>query len=488
VTGRVERVCPDAPVPVVDVTCARDRPGGAGLAALLASRPGVEVVLATGLGRGPTGARLRELLTGAVELRDVRPGTPTVCKTRVRARGQSLLRLDDHGVLLGDAAPTALDAEAPVVDVDLLRRLLRGCDGVLVSDYGGPLTRDPAVRSEIAAQTHAVPVVWDPHPRGCEPVAGVAVCTPNRAEAEHFTSVGNVLGAGLADRARTLQRRWRVGAVCVTDGARGALTALDDGRLLSTPARRLPDTTDTCGAGDRFASGLAVRLAGGVPPATAIPGAQRDVGEWLAHGGVASLPDPVQPGGRLDPGHPATTGGPPAAAPTSGTGGVSADELVERVRARGGTIVATGGCFDVLHAGHLRLLERARELGDCLVVLLNSDASVRRLKGAPRPVHTAADRARLLEGLACVDAVAVFEDDDPTAMLAHLRPDVWVKGGDYREDDLPEARTVRALGGRITLVPYVDGHSTTKILQHLNTPVRGPHPLKENAHDIDRPA
>ena len=125
------------------------------------------------------------------------------------------------------------------------------------------------------------------------------------------------------------------------------------------------------------------------------------------------------------------------------------------------------GCFDLVHVGHVRYLEAAKREGDVLVVAINSDESVRRLKGPTRPVHTAADRGRLLAGLACVDAVEVFEDDDPTATLARLRPDVWVKGDDYRDRDLPEARTVRALGGRIALVPYLDGHSSTRILQHL---------------------
>jgi rfaE bifunctional protein nucleotidyltransferase chain/domain len=142
----------------------------------------------------------------------------------------------------------------------------------------------------------------------------------------------------------------------------------------------------------------------------------------------------------------------------------SADEVVADVRARGGNVVATGGCFDVLHAGHLAMLQAARALGDALVVLVNSDASVRRLKGAGRPVHTAADRARLLEALSCVDAVAVFEDDDPVATLARLQPDVWVKGGDYTVDALPEAAVIEAYGGRVVLVPYVEGHSTTRIV------------------------
>lgn len=455
VTGRVERVCPDAPVPVVDVTDVRERPGGAGLAALLADRPGVEVALATGISRGSMGHRLRELLRGRVELHDVRPGTATVCKTRVRSSGQSLLRLDDTGQVLGDETRAAARAE-PQVDHEQLRALLGRCDAVLVSDYGGPLTRDARVRSTLAAFVVDVPVVWDPHPRGGDPVAGAALCTPNRAEARHFlTAAGppesDQSAADLAEQAVALQRRWRARAVCITDGERGAVTALDDGELAVSRAMPCPDGADTCGAGDRFSAGVALALGRGSGTVSAIVEAHADAGRWLTDGGVGGLA--LGAVNDHDVGR--------------GLGGVSADEVVERVRARGGTVVATGGCFDVLHAGHLALLQQARALGDCLVVLLNSDASVRRLKGAARPVHTAADRGRLLEGLACVDAVVVFEDDDPTATLARLRPDVWVKGGDYRDQDLPEARTVRALGGRIVLVPYVDGHSTTRILQRL---------------------
>jgi rfaE bifunctional protein nucleotidyltransferase chain/domain/rfaE bifunctional protein kinase chain/domain len=468
VTGRVERVCPDAPVPVVDVAGVRERPGGAGLAAVLAVRPGVEVTLATGIARGPVGDRVRELLR-AVELHDVRPGTPTVRKTRVRARGQSLLRLDDSGQVLADG--TAALAPEPEVDGRLLHALLGRCDAVLVSDYGGPLTRDPQVRSALAACVADVPVVWDPHPRGDDPVAGVALCTPNRAEAQHFVTAARQRGAdlteaGLDEQAVALQRYWRARAVCVTDGERGAVTAADDGELAVSPAMPCPDGVDTCGAGDRFAAAVALALGRGARPFPAVAEAHADVGRWLTDGGVGAL-DVGAGRPRLATGHAGRFAVARAAVPTSDVGDATADEVVERVRARGGTVVATGGCFDVLHPGHLALLQRARALGDCLVVLLNSDESVRRLKGPTRPVHTAADRGRLLAGLACVDAVEVFEDDDPTATLARLRPDVWVKGDDYRDRDLPEARTVRALGGRIALVPYLDGHSSTRILQHL---------------------
>jgi rfaE bifunctional protein nucleotidyltransferase chain/domain len=131
--------------------------------------------------------------------------------------------------------------------------------------------------------------------------------------------------------------------------------------------------------------------------------------------------------------------------------------------------VATGGCFDLVHAGHVATLESARALGDRLVVLVNSDASVRRLKGPGRPVVPAADRVRVLEALDCVDAAVVFDDDDPCGALESLRPDVWVKGGDYAVDDLPEAKVVAAHGGRTVVVPYLAGRSTTSILERVES-------------------
>jgi rfaE bifunctional protein nucleotidyltransferase chain/domain len=140
-------------------------------------------------------------------------------------------------------------------------------------------------------------------------------------------------------------------------------------------------------------------------------------------------------------------------------------DVVAQVRSRGGIVVATGGCFDILHAGHIACLEAARTMGDALVVLLNSDASVRRLKGPGRPVISAAERAGVLLALRCVDAVEIFDEDDPRAALDRLRPDVWVKGGDYAGAPIPEAELVEGWGGRVALVPYLDGHSTTSILR-----------------------
>jgi rfaE bifunctional protein nucleotidyltransferase chain/domain len=140
------------------------------------------------------------------------------------------------------------------------------------------------------------------------------------------------------------------------------------------------------------------------------------------------------------------------------------DQVRDRLRRRGGTLVATGGCFDLLHTGHVRLLRQARELGDALVVLLNSDGSVRALKGPRRPVMAVEDRARVLSALGCVDAVVIFDDLSPDRVLDRLRPDVWVKGGDYAEADLPEADVVRRHGGEIVLLPTVAGYSSSNLI------------------------
>jgi D-beta-D-heptose 7-phosphate kinase/D-beta-D-heptose 1-phosphate adenosyltransferase len=429
--GRAERLAPDAPVPVVDALEPHDRAGGAGLAATIAAAAGHAVTLVCALGDDVAGARVRALLESAcVSVCDLGLPGATPEKVRVRAGGRALVRLDSGG-----------DARACGPLNEAARAALRGADAVLVSDYGRGVAAEPTVRAALAS-LGATPIVWDPHPNGPDPVPGCALVTPNAAEAA--AAWPGDAGAGLArheERARALRRRWQAVHVCVTLGSRGALLVHADGPALAVPAPNV-GAGDPCGAGDCFAATAAGRLAAGALPSEAVRAAVAAASAFVAAGGAA-----VWPARREQPAD------------------SDAFALATRVRGEGGTVVATGGCFDLLHAGHVCALEAARALGDCLIVCLNSDDSVRRLKGADRPVVPETDRAAVLAALRCVDAVAVFEEDDPRAVLRELRPHVWAKGGDYAVSDLPEAETLAEWGGRAVVVPYVAGRSTSRLIE-----------------------
>ncbi len=431
VDGTSDRLCPDAPVPVVDLTREWRRPGGAGLAALLAARSTAEVVLVTPLGGDQAGRTLSGLLEREVRVVPMPLCGTTVTKTRVRAAGQSLVRLDSGD---GRAEHSPLTAD--------VREALRSAGAILVADYGRGVTGHPEVRELLAELARTIPVVWDPHPRGAEPVAGIRLATPNLAEAEQLTEAG----ADAEELAKQVHSLWRADAVCVTTGSRGAV--LTEGGSCTT--FRPPSgvvAKDTCGAGDRFASAVTAALLDGASTADAVATGVETAARFVATGGAATL-STVDNEPRPDTAH----------------HGASAFDVAARVRARGGRLVATGGCFDLLHPGHASLLRQARALGDALVVCLNSDASVRGLKGPGRPIVTARDRARLLTELTSVDAVVVFDEPDPAAVLDRLRPDVWVKGGDYADTELPESAVVRGHGGEIVLIPTIRGYSTSRLV------------------------
>jgi D-beta-D-heptose 7-phosphate kinase / D-beta-D-heptose 1-phosphate adenosyltransferase len=404
--GIAERLCPEAPVPVVEDVSSRARPGGAGLAALLAASDGHDIVLVTALARDAAGRELEALLAEArVRVVDLGLHGPTQQKVRVRADGRLLVRVDQGGrrlAPLGDAGREVADA-------------LAGADAVLVADYG----RGVADAARRLVPAVAAPVVWDPHPRGGVPSTGATLATPNRAEAGVEPH-----GDGAAARAGELRRLWQADAVAITLGARGAVV-VDGNRQREVTAPRIKGG-DPCGAGDRFAVAATAALAAGADAVEAVDVAVHSASRFVADGGAGSL-----------------------------------------ARPRGRTVVATGGCFDLLHAGHVATIAAARALGDHLVVLVNSDDSVRRLKGADRPIQPQEDRIAVLRALAAVDEVVVFEEDTPIATLERLRPDVFVKGGDYAREDLPETAILESWGGRVEIVPYVHGRSTTRLIEEL---------------------
>jgi D-beta-D-heptose 7-phosphate kinase / D-beta-D-heptose 1-phosphate adenosyltransferase len=469
VLGTVERLSPDAPVPVVDQQTVRSRPGGAGLAAVLAAADATAVTLVTALGDDAAAMELRALLAArGIDVVALGLDGATPEKVRIGPPGRPLLRLDRGG---GVAAAGAIGEPDAAV-----RAAIGWADAVLVADYGRGVAAAPALRTLLAGA--AAPVVWDPHPRGADPVPGAALVTPNLAEARRLEPGpdGDAIPA-LAQRARALAARWRARAVCVTCGAHGAVLVDGDGPPVAVPAEDAPGG-DPCGAGDRFAARAAAALAHGAGTADAVVEAVRAASRFVAAGGAASIgapadarPDAAAAGPRTDgsrepaPGAPGADGGVAAPDPD---GARHALAVAERVRDRGGTVVATGGCFDLLHPGHIRTLQAARGLGDCLVVCVNSDASVRRLKGPGRPIVAAHDRAAVLRALACVDAVLVFDEDTPAAALGRLRPAVWAKGGDYADRDLPEAAALASWGGEVVLLPYVSGKSTTRIIEEAS--------------------
>jgi D-beta-D-heptose 7-phosphate kinase/D-beta-D-heptose 1-phosphate adenosyltransferase len=452
VEGDVRRLAPDAPVPVLDHDHTSVRPGGAGLAAALMAAGGHEVRLVTALARDAAGGELASALAErGVEVVDVGLGGATPEKIRVRTQGRALLRLDRGGDA-GTIGPASGAARAAV----------EWADAVLVADYGRGVAAEDGLRTALTrAAARDVPVVWDPHPRGPAPVHGTTLVTPNDAEASGFAADvgGNGPHAAIA-RAEALRDRWRARWVCVTRGAEGAVVVGEAGAPLAVPAEAVL-AGDPCGAGDRFASRAAELLAAGAPVPEAVRAAVAAASAFVAAGGAAAA-------GWW----PAATGG---ATPASGLGGAERDappaapqaaaDVIARVRAHGGTVVATGGCFDLLHPGHVHTLQAARALGDCLVVCLNSDASVRRLKGPRRPVVEQGDRAAVLAALGCVDAVEIFDQDTPVQVLQRLRPDLWVKGGDYAAADLPEAPVLASWGGRVIVLPFVEGRSTTRLIQ-----------------------
>lgn len=433
--GHATRLCPDAPAPVVDVAQRQERAGGAGLVARLLAEDGHHVVLVTALADDHAAQRLRGLLDG-VQVSAGALGGPTPVRMRVTADGQRIARVDEGC----ESRPF------PLVDQSMIDTL-EHVDAIIVADRGRRVADAPTLRAALASAARRVPVVWDPHPRGARPTSHAAAVTPNLPELLALSGRPVSDLRAVASAAGRLRQRWAAGAVVVTLAERGALLCgLETDVHIAAPIAGLR-IDDSSGAGGRFVASLATGLAEGQEIQSAVEAAVSASVSFLGRGGVCSL-DTVRP--VLAP------------APDVGEaepGESAAFALARRVQALGGRVVAVGGSFDVLHAGHLRLFEAARDLGDCLVVCLDSDESIRRIKGGARPLMSQADRVELLLALSCVDAVEVFSEDTPESLLRELRPDIWATGPE--DERAPEPGLLRRWGGEIVRVPLEPGRSTT---------------------------
>jgi D-beta-D-heptose 7-phosphate kinase/D-beta-D-heptose 1-phosphate adenosyltransferase len=451
--GHSERLCPEGPVPGVDVDARRDIPGGGANTAVNAAALGARVTFLSVVGADDEADRLARSLAalgvpddGLVRADDRR----TLVKQRVLAGGQILLRLDA-------GSRDGLDPAGEARLRERLRAAWREVDAVIVSDYGyGVLTE--GVLDEIAALQAAHERVLVADAKDLRRLARVrpTAVKPNYAEAARLLGLTNGHGDG-----RVEQIAGHEAELLQTTGARVAAVTLDSAGALvfetgqpayRTYARPTSDANAT-GAGDTFVSALALALAAGAPTHACADLAQGAATLVVARDGTT-----------------ACTAAELRVHFASQQKLLTYDDLAvvaDCLHRAGKRLVFTNGCFDILHRGHITCLSRAKALGDVLIVGLNADASVRRLKGVTRPINRAADRAQVLAALSCVDHIVEFAEDTPVRLIELARPDVYVKGGDYSLDNLPEAPLVTSLGGEVWFLPYLDDFSTTGILARI---------------------
>lgn len=445
--GPALRVSPEAPVPVVRIVDAEERPGGAGNVAVNLASLGAQTTLVGVTGSDQAGTRLEELLgehgIRCHFARDAR--APTITKLRVLSRNQQLIRLDfeEHPNRDVDAAVSTRFAET-----------VAGCGAVILSDYAKGALRQ-AEELVAGARAAGVPVFIDPKGRDFQRYRGADVLTPNQGEFEAV--VGECVGdEELVERAANLCRELELGAVLITRSERGMTLVRAGGSSvhLSAQAREVYDVT---GAGDTVIALLAGGVAAGATLEDAAALANLGAGLVVRKLGVATV----------------TRGELRLALHQRGVGGrgmlgrEQVCELAREAQARGERVVMTNGCFDILHAGHVAYLEEAKALGDRLLVAVNDDASVTRLKGQGRPINGLEDRMAVLMGLAAVDWVVPFVEETPAALIADALPDVLVKGGDYQPDEIAGAESVRANGGEVRVLEFRQGRSTTAIIQAI---------------------
>ncbi len=458
VTGAVMRISPEAPIPVLRVERDETRLGGAGSVANNLAVLGAKVVLVGVLGddEAVRVARDRAAAAGIRLAAPAAAGRPTSLKTRHLARSHSIpqqvLRVDSE---VTEPISGALEREV----LAALEAELAGADAAFVSDYAkGCLTDAILARLFAWGRETSRPVVVDPKGEEFARYRGATCVTPNREEARLATGIRI---ASLADAERAADR------LLADLDLRFALITLDrDGMFLkdrSGAAEHFPTTPrevfDVTGAGDMVLSVLGLVLAGGGTPAEAADLANVAAGLEVERVGVVPITR-EEIAARLNG----------SRGPRPGTKIVPRAEaaaLAARLRATGRRVVFTNGCFDVLHAGHVRYLRSARALGDVLIVGLNSDAGVRRLKGEGRPVNPFADRAEVLAALEAVDHVVEFAEDVPTRLIEEVIPDFLVKGEDWRDKGVEGREFVEEHGGKVILTPLVEGRSTTSMIERI---------------------
>lgn len=454
--GEVARISPEAPVPIVRAGNQSARPGGAANVAMNIAGLGGKVTAAGFVGDDADGATLSNLLRAAtVEFKlHAVSGCPTTSKLRVLCGRQQMLRLDTEET---DGYP----AESYRALIQTIEAAMASADALVLSDYAkGVLSEDVARTAIQAARARGIPVLVDPKRRSFERYRDATIICPNLAELAAATGtevrdLDAVLAAG-----QQLCAQLSLDCMAVTLSEKGIAVLRRDSRFVAPAVAR--QVFDVSGAGDTVIATLAMAMANRLDLETAVQLANIAAGVVVSKVGTVpvtrdELLVQLMPDIELRPEEKV----------------LSLEQLKVRAsawRSAGQSVAFTNGCFDLLHLGHVTLLEEARRQGDRLIVAINCDSSVRQLKGPSRPVVCERDRARILAALAAVDAVVIFQEATPLRLIEELRPDIIVKGGDYREETIVGAREVRSWGGRVKIVPTVEGFSTTNLIAKFTSP------------------
>jgi D-beta-D-heptose 7-phosphate kinase/D-beta-D-heptose 1-phosphate adenosyltransferase len=446
-SGPASRISPEAPVPIVRVQKKESRPGGAANVALNIASLGGECTLVGYVGIDREGSELTSMLVEKgvfcrfIQIQDY----PTITKTRVLSRHQQLIRLDFEQNFT-DVEPSNLMA--------VVRDCINEYQVIVLSDYGKGVLKHAQDILKIAKSLGKI-VLIDPKGTDFERYDGATVITPNMSE---FEAVAGTVSdeADLASRARDMMSRYHLSNLLVTRSEKGMslFSSGEEDFHLPTNAREVYDVT---GAGDTVIAVLAASLATGrsFKESCALSNVAAGIVVGKLGTSTVSVPELVaELGDEQD----------------KDLGVVSEAELkaiVAKAKSRGEVIVMTNGCFDILHSGHCQYLRQARALGDRLIVAVNTDESVRGLKGDERPVNSLKERMEVLASLGCVDWVVSFEENTPRRLISEILPDILVKGGDYKVEEIAGSKEVIANGGRVEILPFKEGCSTTGIIKKI---------------------
>jgi D-beta-D-heptose 7-phosphate kinase / D-beta-D-heptose 1-phosphate adenosyltransferase len=445
--GSTERVSPEAPVPVVCVSDIDERPGGAANVAMNLSKIGVKTTIFGLVGDDLEGASLEQILVTEkikCNLRKIKD-LSTTTKTRIQSRGQQLIRYDRDAI-----------TQTHYSFFDALKKDLSSIDAVIISDYAKGVVTDISEIIDLC-KSHKVPILVDPKGTDFRKYEGADILTPNQGE---FEAIVGPCGSDklLVEKAREMIKGFNLKALLITRSDKGMLLVERNGEATFLDTRAV-DVFDVTGAGDTVISIFAASLSAGYSFIEAAKFANYAAGVVVGKIGTAYITQ-----AELQDYNPFSTVNNDTQKTLS-----QLDNLVNLCRRDSKKVVMTNGCFDILHAGHIAYLEQARSLGDKLIVAVNSDDSVKRLKGQARPINSLNDRVKVLRGLSAVDWIITFDEDTPLKLITALKPNVLVKGGDYEIGEVIGGKEVIESGGEVQILCYEEGFSTSAIIEKLQT-------------------